>query len=176
MPAVCRAELRSEGSQNPAVGLGLGAPAVKGGDRQSRVRRGAGLGPGAGTVGPQRHQQTASTQEACSARAGSDHRQTHVPRCVPTPRTRHCGWGPLLRIRPSGTRVLVDIFLSSSSLVAQRVRSLPAVRETRLRPLGGADPLEKEMATHSSILAWRIPWTEEPGGLQSRGPQRVGHD
>ena len=43
------------------------------------------------------------------------------------------------------------------------------MRETRLRPLGGADPLEKEMATHSSILAWRIPWTEEPGGLQSGG-------
>ena len=50
------------------------------------------------------------------------------------------------------------------------------MRETWLRSLGGADPLEKEMATHSSILAWRIPWTEEPGGLQSTGPQRVGHD
>ena len=46
----------------------------------------------------------------------------------------------------------------------------------RVRSLGGGDPLEEEMATHSSILAWRIPWTEEPGGLQSMGPQRVGHN
>ena len=48
--------------------------------------------------------------------------------------------------------------------------------ETQVRYLGQEDPLEKEMATHSSILAWRIPWTEEPGGLQSMGSQRVGHD
>ena len=53
---------------------------------------------------------------------------------------------------------------------------LPAMRETWVRSLGREDPLEKEMATHSSILAWRIPWTEEPGGLQSAGSQRVGHD
>ena len=62
------------------------------------------------------------------------------------------------------------------SLVAQRVKRLPAMQETRVRSLGREDPLEKEMATHSSILAWRIPWTEEPGGLQSTGSQRVGHD
>ena len=49
------------------------------------------------------------------------------------------------------------------------VKNLPAVLETRVRSLGQEDPLEKEMATHSSILAWRIPWTEEPGGLQSMG-------
>ena len=54
--------------------------------------------------------------------------------------------------------------------------SLPAMRETWVRFLGREDPLEKEMATHSSILAWRIPWTEEPGGLQSTGLQRVAHD
>ena len=60
--------------------------------------------------------------------------------------------------------------------MAQRIRSLPAVRETQLRSLGGGDPWEKEMATHSSILAWRIPWTEEPGGLQPMGPQRVGRN
>ena len=48
--------------------------------------------------------------------------------------------------------------------------------ETQVRPLGWEDPLEKEMATHSSILAWKIPWTEEPGRLQSMGSQRVGHD
>ena len=50
-------------------------------------------------------------------------------------------------------------------LVAQSVKNLPAVQETRVRSLGREDPLEKEMATHPSILAWRIPWTEEPGGL-----------
>ena len=55
------------------------------------------------------------------------------------------------------------------SLVAQMVKSLPAALETRVRSLGQEDPLEKGMATHSSILAWRIPWTEEPGGLQSMG-------
>ena len=59
---------------------------------------------------------------------------------------------------------------------AQRLKHLPAMQETWVRSLGWEDPLEKEMATHSSILAWRIPWTEEPGGLQSTGSQRVGHD
>ena len=54
-----------------------------------------------------------------------------------------------------------------ASLVAQRLKYLPTVRETWVQSLGREDPLEKEMATHSSILAWRIPWTEEPGGLQS---------
>ncbi len=53
---------------------------------------------------------------------------------------------------------------------------LPVVQEMQVRSLGQEDPLEKEMATHSSILAWKIPWTEEPGGLQSTGSQRVGHD
>ena len=62
------------------------------------------------------------------------------------------------------------------TLVAQMVKRLPAMRETWVRFLGREDPLEKEMATHSSILAWRIPWMEEPGGLQSMGSQRVGHD
>ena len=63
-----------------------------------------------------------------------------------------------------------------ASLVAQRVKHLPAVQETWVRSLGWEDPLEKKMATHSSILAWRIPWTEEPGGLESTGSQRVGDD
>ena len=61
-------------------------------------------------------------------------------------------------------------------LVAQTVKRLPAMWETWVRSLGWEDPLEKEMATHSSILAWRIPWTEEPGRLQSTGLQRVGYD
>ena len=56
------------------------------------------------------------------------------------------------------------------------VKNLPAVQETWVQSLGWEDPLEEEMATHSSNLAWRIPWTEKPGGLQSIGSQRVGHD
>ena len=63
-----------------------------------------------------------------------------------------------------------------SFLVAQMVKNLPAMQQAWVRPLGWDDLLEKEMATHSSIPAWRIPWTEEPGGLQSRGLQRVRHD
>ena len=63
-----------------------------------------------------------------------------------------------------------------ASLVAQMVKCLPAMRETWVRSLGWEDPLEKEMATHSSILAWRTPQTEEPGRLQSTGLQRVRHD
>ena len=63
-----------------------------------------------------------------------------------------------------------------TSLVAQTVKHLPTMRETQVRSLGREDPLEKEMATHSSILAWKIPWTEEPGWLLSMGSQRVGHD
>ena len=61
-------------------------------------------------------------------------------------------------------------------LVAQRIKRLPAIRETRVRFLGREDPLEKEIAIHSSTLAWKIPWTEEPDRLQSMGSQRVGHD
>ena len=64
----------------------------------------------------------------------------------------------------------------TSSLVAQTVKRLSAMQETRVRSLGWKDPLEKEMAAHSSILAWEIPWTAEPGRLLSMGSQRVGHD
>ena len=60
--------------------------------------------------------------------------------------------------------------------MAHRIKRLPAMQETQVQPLGWEDSLEKEIATHSSILAWRIPWTEEPGRLQSTGSQRVGHD
>ena len=60
--------------------------------------------------------------------------------------------------------------------MAQRLKRLPAMQETWVQSLGQENPLENEMATHSNILAWRIPWTEEPGGLQSTGLQRVGHD
>ena len=60
--------------------------------------------------------------------------------------------------------------------MAQIVKNLPAMRETWIQSLGQEDPLEKEIATHSSILAWEIPWTEESGGLQSMGSQRVGYN
>ena len=61
-------------------------------------------------------------------------------------------------------------------MVAQLVKNLPAKQETQVQCLGWEDPLEKEMATHPSILAWRILWTEEPGGLQNMGLQRIGHN
>ena len=65
---------------------------------------------------------------------------------------------------------------SYNSLVAQTVKRLPEMQETWVQPLGQEDPVEKEMATRSSILAWKIPWMEEPSGLQSMGWQRVRHD
>ena len=63
-----------------------------------------------------------------------------------------------------------------ASLVAQRLKRLPPMRETQVQSLGQEDPLEKEMAIHSSILAWRILWMEKPSRLQSTGSQRIGHD
>ena len=63
-----------------------------------------------------------------------------------------------------------------TSLVAQMVKQLPTMQETQVQSLGWEDPLEKEMATHSSILAWKIPWMEYPVRLQSMGSQRVGHN
>ena len=83
---------------------------------------------------------------------------------------REAWWAVGLVVAESWTR------LGASSLVAQLVKSLPVVRETWVLSLGRVGPLEKEMASHSSVLAWRIPWMEEPGGLQSTGSQRVGHD
>ena len=73
------------------------------------------------------------------------------------------------------TYVYVCLYIHKS-LVAQTVKNLPAMQEMRVRSLDQEDPLEKEMVTHSSIFAWRIPCTEEPGGLQSMGWQRVGHN
>ena len=70
----------------------------------------------------------------------------------------------------------IVFLLSRASPVAQMVKNLPAMQETWVQSLGREDSLEKGMATHSSILTWRIPGTEEPGGLQSRESQRVGHD
>ena len=64
----------------------------------------------------------------------------------------------------------------SYQLIAQLIKNLPTMQETQVQFLGQKDPLEKEMATHSSTLAWKIPWMEEPNRLQSMGLQRVGHD
>ena len=69
-----------------------------------------------------------------------------------------------------------DFIFGGASLVAQRLKRLPPMWETRVQSLGQEDPLEKEMAIHSSILAWRIPWTEKRSRLQSTGLQRVRHD
>ena len=75
---------------------------------------------------------------------------------------QHCKW--------------LGFWLQRSSLVAQTVKNLPVTQETQVRFLGCENPLEKEMATHSSILAWGIPWTEEPAGLRFMGSQRVGYN
>ena len=74
------------------------------------------------------------------------------------------------------TPVFIHTLVFWASLVAQLVKNLPAVWETWIQFLGWEDLLEKGMATHSSVLAWRIPWTEQPGRLQSTGSQRLGHD
>ena len=72
--------------------------------------------------------------------------------------------------------IILSLSSIGASLVAQMVKNLPEMQKTQVQSLKGENPLGKGMATHSSILAWRIPWTEEPGTLQSIGLQRVGHD
>ena len=78
--------------------------------------------------------------------------------------------------RSAGDGIGYPLQYSWASLVTQTVKNPPAMWEIWVQSLGWEDPLEKGMATHSSILAWRIPWTEEPGGLQFMESQRVGHD
>ena len=90
------------------------------------------------------------------------------------------GFGKLEWISPAADHqtvtFLVQVWLwDVASLVAQRLKRLPAMWETWVQSLGGEDPLEKEMATHSSLLAWRISWTEKPAGIQSTGLQKAGH-
>ena len=75
-----------------------------------------------------------------------------------------------------GLSFMLCVCVTQTSLGAQTVKCLPATWETWVQSRGREDPLEKQMATHSSILAWKIPWTEEPSRLQSMGSQRVGHD
>ena len=79
-------------------------------------------------------------------------------------------------IKISGRNISNLSYTDDTSLVAQMVKCLSTMWETRVRSLGWEDPLEKEMAIHSSTIAWEIPWTEEPGRLQSMGSLRVGHD
>ena len=96
------------------------------------------------------------------------------------------GWTGLISLQSKDSQSLLQHCSSKTSilwrsaffasLVAQLVKNLPAMQETRVQFLGGEDPLENGTATHSSIPAWRIPWIEEPGGLQFMGPKRVGHD
>ena len=98
--------------------------------------------------------------------------------CLENPRDRGACWAAVYGVAQSWTR-LTRLSSSSSvqtSLVAQTVKLLPTMWETWVQSLGQKDLLEKEMATHSSILAWKIPWMEEPGRIQSIGSQRVGHN
>ena len=106
-----------------------------------------------------------------------------VPATVParanallSSRSRGQQWGVSTIVSSSRLGFGLWFCLLRASLLAQRVKCLPALRDTQVRSLVWEDPLEKEMATHSSILAWRIPWTEEPGRLQSMGSQRVRHE
>ena len=97
------------------------------------------------------------------------------------PSSTHSGsWDTLLQgifpTQGSNPYRFTIIYIIWASLGAQRLKRLSAMQETWVRSLGREDLLEEEMATHSNILAWRIPWTEEPGGLQSTGLERVGHD
>ena len=92
--------------------------------------------------------------------------------------TLFCGQRSLASYSPWGHKKLdtTERLSVGASLVAQMVKNMPAIQDTQVWSLGQEDPLEKEMATHSSILAWRIPCTEEPGGLHSMALQRVRHD
>ena len=94
------------------------------------------------------------------------------------PSPQPCSVGPLPQMNQCLQFFILSSLLwrNSKSLMAQMIKNMPAIQETRVQSLGWEDPLEKRMGTHSSILAWRIPWTEEPGGLQSMGSQRVRHD
>ena len=93
-------------------------------------------------------------------------------------RSRSSGWGSKRQLmrRERDFRLKRLMSVGSASLMVQTVKNLPAMWETHVQSLGWEDTLEESLATHSSIFAWRIPWTEEPGKLQSMGWQKVGHD
>ena len=115
---------------------------------------------------------------------GTHDAQSPVLSCGEQTERRQLPWGDCgSEVEVDGSQLAVSFSLQilyqlsyQGSLVAQTVKRLSTMRETRVRFLGREDPLEKEMAIHSSIIAWKIPWTEEPGRLQSMGLQRVGHD
>ena len=97
--------------------------------------------------------------------------------CLENPRGGGAWWADVYRVTQSRTRLKwLSYWRSRASLVAQMVKRLSAMQETRVQSLGWEDPLEKEMAAHSSILAWKIPWIMEPGRLLSMGLQRLRHD
>ena len=99
--------------------------------------------------------------------------------CLENPRDGGAWWAAVSGVAQSQTR-LKRLSSSSKGTLGfpggSVVKNLPAIQEMRVRSLGQEDPLEKEMATHSSVLAWRIPGTGEPGGLPSQGSHRIGHD
>ena len=88
----------------------------------------------------------------------------------------HPSWVALQGMAHSFIELDKAVVHVGTSLVAQNEKKLPAMQETQVRSLGPEDPLEKGMAIHSNVLAWRIPWTEKPGGPQSMGSQKVGHN
>ena len=94
--------------------------------------------------------------------------------CTRHPVPRRCCWD--IEIVSSEGIFVIYLPFSWASLVAQMVKNLPEMQETHVQSMGQEEPLEKGMTTHSNSLSWRIPWTEEPGELQSMGLQRVGHD
>ena len=101
--------------------------------------------------------------------------------CLENPMDGGAWWATVHRVTKNQTRLSDFTFtftkaISWTSLVAQTVKHLSTMRETRVQALGWEDPLEKEMAIHSGTIAWKIPWTEKPDRLQSVGSQRVGHD
>ena len=96
--------------------------------------------------------------------------------CLENPMDRGAWRATAHRVAKSWTPLSNFTLFINCCLVSQKVKRLPAVQETWVRSLCWEDPLEKEMAIHSSSFSWEIPWTEKPGGLQSMGSQRVGHD
>ena len=124
-----------------------------------------------GGYSPRGHKELDTTQQLDSS---NSNRSIHVG--LPACSLREKVVGPYYTSTVSTCPFVICILNKWTSLVAQMVKLLPTMWETWVQSLGQEDPLEKETATHSSILAWKIPWMEEPGGLQSMGSQRVGHD
>ena len=121
---------------------------------------------------------TLSDPMDCSPPGSSVHGicQTRVLEWLPLPSPNLNNIQSLFHMISDGQEFGRGLSVLPTSIVAQTVKRVSAMRETWVRFLGREDPLEKEMATHSSTLAWKIPWVKEPGRLQSMGSRRVGHD